>query len=95
MPCLIRRAAFHAWSVQDQTEYVFGNLATDDTDHAMSDDVRAMAMAIAEAGDVGLDGWMGVALSSPLIHGDRSQLRAVVARGLKELDAFLQAFKFR
>ena len=95
VPCLIRRAAFHAWSVQDQTEYVFGNLAIDDTDHAMSDDVRAMAMAIAEAGDVGLDGWMGVALSSPLIHGDRSQLRAVVARGLKELDAFLQAFKIR
>ena len=94
VPCLIRRAAFHAWSVPDQTEYVYSNLAIDDAEHARSDDVRALAMAIAEVAEVGLDEWLGVALSSPLIQNG-AQLRDVVARGLKELEDFLRTFKIK
>jgi hypothetical protein len=92
VPCLIRRAAFHAWSVPDKTEYVFVDLSIDDADHARSDDVRAVAMAIAEVAEVGLDDWLGVSLSSPLIQS-RKELRDVVARGVKELDAFVRTFK--
>jgi hypothetical protein len=91
VPCLIRRAAFHAWSVPDQTHYVHANLAVDDAENARSDDVRALAMAVAEVADVGLDNWLGVALSSPLIHNG-VQLRDVLARGLNELERFIQTF---
>jgi hypothetical protein len=95
VPCLIRRAAFHAWSVPDRTDYVIGNLSIDDAEHARSDDVRAVAMAIEEVAGIGLDRWLGVALSSPLIEQNRAQLRDVVARGLKEMDAFLKTFNIR
>lgn len=94
VPCLIRRAAFHAWSVPDQTQYVHANLAIDDAENARSDDVRALAMAIAEVADVGLDNWLGVALSSPLIQ-NRGDLRDVVARGLKELEGFIQTYNIQ
>ncbi len=94
VPCLIRRASFHAWGVEDKTEYVYADLAIDDADHAGSDDVRALAMAVAEVADVGLDGWLGVALSSPLID-DSSELREVIERGLREMDALLQVFKIK
>lgn len=93
VPCLIRRASFHSWAVPDQTEYVFANLGIDDKEHARSDDVRAVAMAVAEAADAGFDEWLGVALSSPLIGDRGAPLRDVVERGLKELEVFLQTFK--
>ena len=94
VPCLIRRASFHAWGVEDKTEYVYADLSIDDSDHAGSDDVRALAMAVAEVADVGLDAWLGVALSSPLID-DGPELRDVVQRGLKEMEALLQVFKIK
>jgi hypothetical protein len=94
VPCLIRRASFHAWGVEDKTEYVYADLSIDDEDHAGSDDVRALAMAVAEVADVGLDAWLGVALSSPLID-DSPHLRDVIQRGLKEMEALLQVFKIK
>ena len=94
VPCLIRRASFHAWKVKDQTEYVYDDLSVDDAERARSDDVRAVAMAVAEVAAGGLDGWLGVALSSSLIS-DKDQLRDVVERGLKELEAFLQSYKIQ
>jgi hypothetical protein len=92
VPCLIRRASFHAWGVEDKTEYVYADLSIEDADHAASDDVRALAMAVADVADVGLDAWLGVALSSPLID-DSPELRDVIQRGLKEMEALLQVFK--
>ena len=56
--------------------------------------MRALAMAVAEVADVGLDAWLGVALSSPLID-DGAELRDVVQRGLKEMEALLQVFKIK
>ena len=94
VPCLIRRASFHAWGVEDKTVYVYADLSIDDADHAGSDDVRALAMAVAEVADVGLDAWLGVALSSPLID-DGPELRDVIQRGLKEMEALLQVFKIK
>lgn len=56
--------------------------------------MRAVAMAIAEVADVGIDAWLGVALSSPLID-DSPELRDVIKRGLKEVEALLQLFKIK
>jgi len=92
VPCLIRRASFHSWGIADQTEYVYADLSIDDAEHVGFDDVRAVAMAIAEVEDTGLDAWLGVALSSPLIE-DADKLRHVIQRGLRELDALLHVFK--
>lgn len=94
VPCLIRRASFGAWGVEDKTEYVYTDLSILDNEHAGSDDVRAVAMAVAEVADVGLDAWLGVALSSPLID-DSPELRKVIGRGLKEMEALLQVFKIK
>jgi hypothetical protein len=94
VPCIIRRASFHAWGVDDKTDYVHADLSIDDADHAGSDDVRALAMAVAEVADVGLDGWLGVSLSSPLID-DSPELRDVIQRGLKEMEALLHVFKIK
>jgi hypothetical protein len=95
LPCLIRRSAFHRWGVLDRTEYVYADLSLDDPEHARSDDVRAAAMAVAEVADIGIDEWLGVALSSPLIGQSVPQLREVAVRGLTEIGDFLQTFHIR
>jgi hypothetical protein len=63
VPCLIRRAAFHAWNVPDRTKYVYDDLSLNDPAHAGFDDVRAAAMAVAEVAEIGIDEWLGVSLS--------------------------------
>ena len=95
LPCLIRRASFHHWGVLDQTQYVYSDLSRDDPAYARSDDVRAAAMAVAEVADVGIDRWLGVALSSPVIGDTAPQLREVVLRGLTEVGNFLETFHIR
>lgn len=95
VPCLIRRSAFHAWNVRDKTDYVYKDLAIDDGEHARFDDVRASAMAVAEVAEVGLDEWLGVALTSPLLHDTAPDLRDVAARGLAEIAALLHTFRIR
>ncbi len=55
VPCLIRRASFHAWGQPDRTDYVYADLAHDHLDYARSDDVRSAAMALADVRDSGLD----------------------------------------
>jgi hypothetical protein len=88
LPCLIRRASFHAWGQKDKTKYVYDKLGKSDGDHAGYDDVRSASMAIAEAKSDGLDSVIGASLSSPLI-GDPKDYEDVVRRGLDELAAFL------
>ncbi|GAB4228004.1 MAG: hypothetical protein Kow0032_07790 [Methyloligellaceae bacterium] len=88
LPCLIRRAAFHAWGQKDRTKYVYGNLGKNDDDHAGYDDVRSAAMAVAAAKSEGLDSVIGASLSSPLVE-NLNDYRDVVQRGLDELAAFL------
>lgn len=90
LPCLIRRAAFNAWTVKDETPYVYTNLSRDDDDHARFDDVRSAAMAIAAAKSEGLSAWAGPALSSVLL-GEPQPYVDTVRRGLDELAAFFTA----
>ena len=90
LPCLIRRSAFHAWGTRDKTSYVFSALSRKDKDHALYDDVRSAAMAVAAAKADGLSAWAGPALSTALL-GDALPYKNVVGRGLDELAAFLKA----
>ena len=88
VPCLIRRAAYHAWGVKDQTEYVYSALSRNDTEHARYDDVRSVAMAVASAREEGVSAWAGPAVSTQLLD-DARLYKDVVGRGLNELEAFL------
>lgn len=90
VPCLVRRAAFRAAKMKDATVYVYSDLGRDDAAHAGFDDVRCVAMAIAEVKANGLENWLSAALSTTLL-GDVAPLQAMVGRGLKELEAL---FKF-
>ncbi len=90
VPCLIRRAAFHAWGEKDKTEYVYRDLSKDNEDHARFDDVRSAAMAVAQVKAEGLDSWIGMSLSSVML-GNVTQYRETVQRGLQELGEFLHA----
>jgi 7-cyano-7-deazaguanine synthase in queuosine biosynthesis len=90
VPCLVRRAAFRAARMKDATVYVHSDLGRDDAAHAGFDDVRSVAMAIAEVKANGLENWLGTALSITLL-GDVAPLQAMVGRGLDELRSL---FKF-
>jgi hypothetical protein len=92
VPCLIRRAAFYAWKIPDQTKYVYSNLGRNDSDHAKADDVRAAAMAVAQVGATGIDAWLGAALSSSDIEAQVDQLKNVASRGLAEIAHFLKQY---
>ena len=91
VPCLVRRAAFRTADVTDSTKYVYGDLGRDDDDHARFDDVRSVAMALAEVDADGLERWLGTALSTTLL-GDVAALQAMVGRGMKELGALLKSY---
>jgi hypothetical protein len=75
----------------DGTKYVYIDLGRDDKDHAGFDDVRSVAMALAEVDADGLERWLGTALSTTLL-GDVAPLQAMVGRGLKELGALLKSY---
>lgn len=91
VPCQVRRAAFIVWSQPDTTEYVYEALGKDDAEHAAFDDVRSVAMAIAEAKAEGLDRWLGASLTAPRI-GETAELRSLIGRGLKELAALHEKY---
>ena len=84
VPCLVRRASFLAAGYDDKTVYVYNELGRDEDNHAGFDDVRSVAMALAESKDMGLDSWIGTALSTALL-GDISAYQNTVDRGLQEL----------
>jgi hypothetical protein len=90
VPCLVRRAAFHAWGETDRTVYVYRKLSRNDANHARFDDVRSAAMAVAQVRAEGIDSWLGTSLSSSLL-GDVTPYRQTVERGLQELGHFLDA----
>lgn len=87
-PCLIRRAAFNRWKLPDRTTYVYSKLSRKDRNHARFDDVRSVAIAVAEVKTNGLNDWLGTSLSSTLL-GDVSAYKETVGRGLDELKQFL------
>lgn len=94
VPCQVRRAAFLAWGVADTTDYVYEPLGRSDADHAGFDDVRSVAMAIAQVRADGLESWIAPALNSTMI-ADVAPLKDLVQRGLDELDALHQRYRIR
>ena len=88
VPCIVRRAAFHAWDVEDSTEYVFEDLSVNDENHRHFDDVRSACFAVQQVKSKGLDEWTGGAVSTTQL-GDTKLYKALLNRGIDELSAFL------
>ena len=72
--------------MSDTSKYVYSNLGKNDRDHAGFDDVRSVAMALAEVKAGGLEPWIGTSLSTALL-GDVTLLQEMVGRGLDELSS--------
>lgn len=87
VPCLIRRAAFHAAGLKDDTPYYVPNLA-----HAVdNDDVQAARLAVAQLDSRNLARWAaeaGPLPSDPALHG---ALVDMVRRGSQELRSYLNS----
>ena len=94
MPCQIRRAAFLKWGVPDTTAYAFEDIGKSGPEYSGFDDVRSVAMALAQATGEGLDTWMGSSLSRALLT-DVSPLKEVVGRGLKELEVLHKKYNVK
>lgn len=85
VPCLVRRAGFARWGVDDSTEYVHEDLRAE----RAFDDVRSVALACLRADADGTLRWCGNALSHEYV-GDVCAAADLVERGLGELRALLE-----
>jgi hypothetical protein len=94
VPCQVRRAAFKAWGIQDNTTYVYELLGQNDTDYANFDDVRSVAMALAAVDSDGFDAWVGSTFSSPMIE-DKAALKDMVRRSIAELKELHRFYNVR
>lgn len=88
VPCMIRRAAFGAWtSGADATEYVFPNLVGSDKSSG-PDDPMAVALAVLTVQQKGVDRFLGASLAFAA-DVERPNYRDVLSNGIHELEALL------
>lgn len=93
VPCLIRRAAFHAAGVKDRTLY-----KTDLTKSKKNDDVMAARFAAAKAAKSSkaeLTRWASMAGPLPTDPARRKKVVAGITKGLLELGDYLDSIKWR
>ncbi len=91
IPCLVRRAAFKKWGVQDETLYKYDNLSIRSDDYSNYDDVKSAAMAIIEIREKGLGSWLGSNLNTAILD-DTSVYKNTITKGLNELEEFLRDY---
>jgi hypothetical protein len=93
IPCLIRRASFHAAGWRDHTSYrPPGNNLRDVLKLAVdSDDLMAMILAVRRLEERNLLSWVSKSGPLPSAEKDRSPLVRVVGRGMAEVKAFLES----
>lgn len=88
VPCLIRRAAFLAWGQgTDGTPYHFPSVKGSDKSSG-PDDPMAIALAVLDAKQRGLDRFLGATLAFAPVE-ERSDYRRVLQQGLIELESVL------
>lgn len=91
VPCLVRRAAFKAWGVADQTNYIYDNLSINSPNYSQYDDVKSIAIAIKEIESNGFDKWIGAHLNTGIL-GDTTNYKNTIIAGLDELKKFLHGY---
>jgi len=91
VPCLVRRAAFKAWGVTDQTNYIYDDLSINSLNYSQYDDVKSIAIAVKELENKGIDRWIGAHLNTAIL-GDASRYKNTIVSGLNELQMFIQGY---
>lgn len=92
VPCLIRRASFHAAGVPDGTDYQYPDLHAVMTDEGGRDDLIAVQAALVRGGD--MERYVMNAGPLPLAAQDRQEYIDVAARGMEELRRYLASEGF-
>lgn len=94
IPCLVRRSAFLAAGINDQTPkgYKYFDLQKRDDAHAWYEDVRAAAMAVIETERIGFVPRLRANLPSHIL-GDVTPLEQVAMRGLAEVANLLRSYR--
>ncbi|QKZ04870.1 Qat anti-phage system QueC-like protein QatC [Pseudomonas eucalypticola] len=88
VPCMIRRAAFTAWTGgNDDTQYVYSSLVGSDKSSG-PDDPMAVAQAVLTTRSKGIDRFLGASLAFAPVD-ERPQYRSVLTNGIQELEALL------
>jgi hypothetical protein len=92
VPCLIRRASFHAAGVPDGTNYQYPDLKSVMTDEDGRDDLIAVQAALVRGGDI--ERHVMNAGPLPVEALDRQAYVAVAERGMEELRRYLASEGF-
>jgi len=94
VPCLIRRASFHAAGLIDSTTYRYPNLRNVYQNENERDDLLAIMLAIKKV-QQGVDGsWLLMSGPLPEERTERAQHVGVVQRGLQEVENYLRSQGF-
>ena len=88
VPCLVRRASFLHWGLDDETSYRYKDLSLGDLQHKGFDDVRSVVFATLQVERSDIYTWAGDALNHMQL-GDSTPYAELTERGLAELSAFL------
>lgn len=94
VPCLIRRAAFHAAGINDDTNYREPRLAKIAADPKMRDDLISILTAVSRSQTKKMEPWVLQAGPLPDNTVERSACVNVFSRGIRELGNFLRASGF-
>lgn len=93
VPCLIRRASFHAAGWPDRTDYA---LSGSNLQHVFAagserDDLMAMVLASRKLGTIDVANWIAKTGPMPAQREERAALVDVVGRGMAEVRGFLDS----
>lgn len=89
VPCIVRRAAFHAWDFTDPTSYRQANLKRVLADEGNNDDLLSFAVACHRFRNNWKPQWVSQNGPLPNSDEDRDKYVDVVRRGLSEVADFL------
>ncbi|QCO00600.1 hypothetical protein D3093_35395 (plasmid) [Azospirillum argentinense] len=91
VPCLIRRASFHASGMADRTPYdpVSQNLAAVLPMGEAADDLMAMVLAARQLPTANIARWVPLSGPLPMDRAERDALLDVARRGMAEVRAYL------
>lgn len=91
VPCLIRRASFHASGIPDSTLYRRMDLRRVYEDGIEGDDLLALMLAVNKSRRGNTNAWLSLSGPLPELADDRTQYRGVFQRGLHEVGAYLES----
>ena len=89
VPCIVRRAAFYTWGIQDPTDYRYPDLHQVLAEEKQRDDLLAFLVACTKIKDDMVSAWSSYSGRLPNHDAGRNDFTSVVERGLNEVKLYL------